>query len=77
MPASNTCVEMLKEGAERAKAMLLLALFDIHQSKPMRVNMKEPVELEPVKTIDEKRRITNKEMRLTKEYMGALPKSSE
>ena len=32
---------------------LLLALLDIHQSKPMRVNMKEPVELEPMKKIDE------------------------
>ena len=39
--------------------------------------MKEPVELEPVKKIDEIRRFSNKEMRLTKESMGALSKSSE
>ena len=39
VPASNTCVKMLREGDERAKALLLLALLDIHQSKPMRVNM--------------------------------------
>ena len=43
----------------------------------MRVNMKEPVELEPMKKIDVIRRFFNKEMRLTKESMGALPKSSE
>ena len=76
-PALNSCVKMLKEGDERAKALLLLALLDIHQSKPMRVNMKEPVELEPMKKIDEIRRFSNKEMRLTKESMGALPNSSE
>ena len=43
----------------------------------MLVNMKEPVELEPMKKIDEIRRFSNKEMRLTKESMGALPKTSE
>ena len=43
----------------------------------MRVNMKEPVELEPMKKIDEIRRFSNKEMKLTKESMGALPKCSE
>ena len=77
VPELNTCVKMLREGDERAKALLLLALLDIHQSKPMQVNMKEPVELEPMKKIDEKRRFSNKELRLTKEFMGALPKSSE
>ena len=68
---------MLKEGDERTKALFLLALLDIQQSKPMRVNMKEPEELEPMKKIDEIRRFSNKELRLTKESMGALPKSSE
>ena len=77
VPALNTCVKMLREGDERAKASLLLALLDIHQRKPMRVNMKEPVELESMKKVDEVRRFYNKEMRLTKESMGALPKSSE
>ena len=43
----------------------------------MQVNMKEPVELEPMKKIDEIRRFSNKELRLTKENMGALLKSSE
>ena len=43
----------------------------------MRVNMKEPEELEPMRKIDEIRRFSNKELRLTKESMGALPKSSE
>ena len=48
VPALNTCVKMPRAGDEGAKALLLLALLDMHQSKPMRVNMKEPVELEPV-----------------------------
>ena len=39
----------------------------------MRVNMKEPVELEPMKIIDEIPRFLNKELRLTKVSMGALP----
>ena len=51
VPALNTCVKMLREGNERAKTLLLLALLDIYQSKPMRVNVKEPVELEPMKKI--------------------------
>ena len=77
VPALNTCAKMLKEGDERAKALLLLALLEMHQSKPMRVNMKEPEELEPMRKIDEIRRFSNKELRVTKESMGALPKSSE
>ena len=70
VPALNTCVKMLRESDERAKALLLLALLDMQQSKPMRVNMKEPEELEL-------RRFSNKELRLTKESKRALPKSSE
>ena len=77
VPALNTFVKMLREGDQRAKALLLLALLDIYQSKPMRVNMKEPVELEPMKKINGIRSFSNKEPRLTKESMGALPKSSE
>ena len=72
---------MLREGDERAKALLLLALLDIvidyHQSKPMQENMKDPLELELMKKIDEIRRFSNKELRLTRESMGALPKFSE
>ena len=77
VPALNICVKMLREGDERTKALFLLAMLDMQQSKPMRVNMKEPEELEPMKKIDEIRRFSNKELRLTKESMGALPKSSE
>ena len=77
VPALNTCVKMLRKSDERAKALLLLAPLEIHQSKPMRVNMKEPEELEPMRKIDEIRRFSNKELRLTKESMGALPKPSE
>ena len=75
--ALNTCVKMSREGDERTKALFLLAMLDMQQSKPMRVNMKEPEELKPMKKIDEIRRFSNKELRLTKESMGALPKSSE
>ena len=77
VPSLSTCVKMLREGDERAKALLLLALLDIYQSKPMRVNMKQPAQLEPMKKIDEIRRFSNKELKLPKESMGALPKSSE
>ena len=56
MPALNTCVKMLREGDERVKALLLLALLDMHQSKSMIVNMNEPEELEPTRKIDEIRR---------------------
>ena len=77
VPALNTCVKMLREGDARANPSLLLALLDIHQIKPMRVNMKEPVELEPIKNVDEIKIFSNKEMNLTKESKGALPKSSE
>ena len=74
LPALSACVKMLREGDERAKVLLLLAaLLDTHQSKPRRVNMKESVELEPMRKIDEIRRFSNKELRLTKESMGALP----
>ena len=77
VPALNTCVKMLREGDERAKALLLLALLDMQQSKPMRVNTKEPEEFELMGKIDEIRRFSNKDLRLSKESMGALPKSSE
>ena len=77
MPALNTCVKMLKLRDEKAKTLLLQDLLDIYQSKPMQVNMKEPVELEPMKKIDEIRRFSNKELRLPKKSMGALPKSNE
>ena len=40
----------------------------------MRVDLKEPVELESMKKIDEIRRFSNKVLRLTEESMVALPK---
>ena len=70
--------KMLRECSELTKTLLLQTLLEfIHQSKPMRVNMKKPVELEPLKKIDEIRRFSNKELRLTKESMETLLKSSE
>ena len=68
---------MIEQFSVPALALLSLALLDVHQSKPMRVNTKEPVELEPMRKIDEIMRFSNKELRLTKESMGAMPKSSE
>ena len=43
----------------------------------MRVNLKEPVESEPMQKVDEIRRFSSKELRLTKESMGTLLKSNE
>ena len=39
--------------------------------------MNEPVEYKLMKKVDEKQRFSKKELRLTKESMGALLKSSE
>ena len=69
VPALNTCVKMLRDGDERAKALLLLSLLDMHQSKPMRVNMKEPEELEPMRKVDEIERFSKKKLRLTEKSM--------
>ena len=77
VPALNNCVKMLTERDEQLKALRLLALLDMHQSKSMRVNMKESEELDAMRKIDEIRRFSNKELRLTNESMEALPKSSE
>ena len=49
----NTCAMMLREGTGLAQTFLLNALWNIQQSKLLRVNMKEPVELEPLRKIDE------------------------
>ena len=66
VPALNICAKMLREGIELAKTLLLQALLYIHQSKPLRVNMKEPVELEHLRKIDDILRISSKELRRTK-----------
>ena len=73
----NTFTKMPRESSELAKTSLLQALLDIHQSKPLRVNLKEPAELEPLRKNDENRRLSNKKLKLTKESMGTLLKSSE
>ena len=77
VPAPNTCAKMLREGTELANTLPLQALMDIHQSKPMRANMNEPVKLELLKKIVEIRTFSNRELRLTKESMDILLKSSE
>ena len=63
--ALNTCAKMLREGSDRVKTLLLQALLDLHQSKPMRVKMNELVELESMKKVDEIQKFSNKELRLT------------
>ena len=65
VPALIICVKMLREGNELAKNLLLQALLDIHQSKPLRVNMKEPVELEHLRKIGDIVRTSSKEIRRT------------
>ena len=53
VPALNICVKMLRESSDLAKSLLLQARLNIHQGKPMRVNMKEHMDLEPLKRADE------------------------
>ena len=60
----------MREGSDPAKTSLSQALLDIHQSKPLRVNMNEPAELEPLSKIDEIQKFFYKEFRLTNELMG-------
>ena len=77
VPALNNCAKMLREDSDLAKTMLLQLLSDIHQSKPMKAYMEKPVELQSLKKIDQVRRFSNKELRLTEETMGLLLKSNE
>ena len=77
VPALINCAKMLKEGSELANTWLFQALRNIHQSKLLRVNMKESVELEPLRKIDENQKFSNKELRLTKESMVTLLKFNE
>ena len=70
VPALNTFGKMLRESKDLAKNLLLEALLNFHQSKPMLVSMKKPVELEPVNKIDEIRRFSNKALKLLKKIDG-------
>ena len=73
MPATalSTCAKVIQEGCEPKRTLMLQALVDVHQSKPMRVNMKEPEELESLRKIYEIRiyEISNKELKLSEEAM--------
>ena len=75
-PALNTCARLLKEGSGPGKTILLQAPVEFHQSKPLKKNVKEPVEVEPLRKIDEIRRFSNK-LGLTKKSMGSLVNSIE
>ena len=70
LPALKISAKMLREGSELAKFLLLQALLDIQQSKPLRVNMKEPVELEHLRKIDDILRISSKELMRTYKRWG-------
>ena len=67
-PVLSACAKVIKEGCEPKRKLLRQALVDVHQSKPM----KEPEELEPLRKIDEIRRFSDNELRLSKESMGRL-----
>ena len=76
-PALNTCANILEEVCEPKRTVLLQALVYIHESKALRVKMKEPEGLEPLRKIDEIKSFSNKELRLSIESMGTLVRSSE
>ena len=46
--ALNTCARMLKEGSDLGKTLLLQAPLDIQHREPLKLNMKQPVENEPL-----------------------------
>ena len=54
--ALNTCEETLSEGIELAKTLLSDALLELHESKPLRLNMKEAVKLEHLRKINKIRK---------------------
>ena len=58
--------KLLKEDSELKRTLLLEALVAIHQSKPLRVSMKESVEMELLRTIGEIIGFSNNNLRLTK-----------
>ena len=51
VPALNSSAKILREGRDLAKTLILQEVLDIHQSKTMRVDMKELFELEPIDEI--------------------------
>ena len=60
--AVSTCAKILEDGCEPKRPLQLKALADIHQSKPLRVNIKEPEDLDPLRKIDEIRRLSTKSL---------------
>ena len=76
-PALNTCAKILEEVCEPKRTVILQALVYRHQSKAVRVNMKEPEGLEPLRKIYEIKSFSNKEHRLSEASMGMLVRSSE
>ena len=86
VPALKTCSKMLRErererdrereSGELAKTLLLQEPLDIHRSQPMWANIKEPVELEPSKKMEDIRIFSYQELRLAKESIGTVLKST-
>ena len=73
----KTCERMLRKGSDDGKTFFIQALLDVRQSKPIGVNMREPIELEPMRKMVAIRRFYNKELRLTKKSRGKFLKFSE
>ena len=67
--------EVLKRDSDPGRQLLIQVLLEIHQSKPLKVNMKELVDLETRRKIDQIRRFFIIELRLTKESMGKPTKA--
>ena len=58
--AKHLAEKIMNKGREPRQTLLIQALVDIHQRKSLKLNMKEPLELEPLRTIDKIRKITTK-----------------
>ena len=48
--ALKTSAKIMNKGREPRQTLLIQALVDIHQRKSLKLNMKEPLELEPLRT---------------------------
>ena len=69
--------KLLKEDSELKRTLLLQALVAIHQSKPLRVSMKESVEMELLRRIGEIIGFSNNNLRLTKKIKRKLVEFSD
>ena len=59
-PALNTWARMFREDSDPGHTFFVQVLMDNHQRKPLKVNIKDLVELEPLRKIDVIHRFSNK-----------------